>query len=64
MIFASTNRNKKILEKYRKNTQKTKNQIETLNAGEPIEYRKDFIKIRLEQNDDLPLSKILRVSSW
>ena len=48
LIFASTNRNKKILENTEKIHKKTSNQIETINAGEPIEYKKDFIKIRLE----------------
>ena len=48
LIFASTNRNKKILENTEKIHKKTNNQIETINAGEPIEYKKDFIKIRLE----------------
>ena len=48
LIFASTNRNKKILENTEKIHKKTSNQIETINAGEPIEYKKGFIKIRLE----------------
>ena len=42
---------------------KTKNQIETINGGEPIKYRKDFIKIRFESDDDLPLGKILSIPS-
>ena len=32
--------------------------IETINGENPIEYGKDFIKARLESNDDLSLSKI------
>ena len=40
---------------------KIKNQIETTNGGEPIEYEKDFIKIRFESDDVLPLDKILHI---
>ena len=39
LIFASTNRNKKILENTEKIHKKTNNQIETINAGEPIQKR-------------------------
>ena len=38
-----------------------KDQIETINGGNPIKYGKDFIKARFESNDDLPLSKILNI---
>ena len=45
---------------------KIKNQIKTTNDGEcnsikPIEYKKDFIKIRFESDDNLPLGKILSI---
>ena len=38
-----------------------KNQIEAKNGGEPIKYKRDFMKIRFESNDDLSLSKILNI---
>ena len=31
--------------------------MEAINGGEKLEYGKDFYKIRLESNDDLPLNK-------
>ena len=52
--------------KYRKNTQlwnETKNQIKTINGGKPIEYKKDFMKIGFESDDDLPLGKISSITS-
>ena len=38
-----------------------KNQIEAKNGGEPIKYKRDFMKIRFESNDGLSLSKILNI---
>ena len=34
-----------------------------INDSEPIKYKKDFIKIRFESDDDLPLGKILSIPS-
>ena len=31
----------------------------TINGGESIEYKKDFIDVKLKSNDDLLLGKIL-----
>ena len=61
MIFASTDKNKEILRKYTKLWDKIKNQIETISGNKQIEYGKDFIKIRFESDDDLPLGKILSI---
>ena len=33
-----------------------------IRGNEPIEYGKDFMKIKFESDDDLPLGKILSVS--
>ena len=38
-----------------------KNQTEAKNGGEPIRYKRDFMKIRFESNDGLSLSKILNI---
>ena len=45
---------------------KIKNQIKTTSDGEcnsikPIEYKKGFIKIRFESDDNSPLGKILSI---
>ena len=31
--------------------------MKTINGGKQIEYKKDFMKIRFESDDDLPLVK-------
>ena len=38
-----------------------KKEIQTINGGEKIEYMKNFSKIRLEYNDDLPLNKPIKL---
>ena len=60
-IFVSTKKNKEVLRKYTKLWDEIKNQIETINIGESIKYKKDFMKIRFESNDDLPLGKTLSI---
>ena len=52
--FASADKNKDILEKYTKLLNEIKNQIKTINSGNAIECKKDFMKIRLASDDDLP----------
>ena len=58
--FASKNNNK-VLKKYTELWDEIKNQIETISGNKQIEYRKDFMKIRLESDNDLPLGKILNI---
>ena len=58
LIFASTDKNKKVLEKYTELWNEIKNQNEIINGGEPIKYKKDFMKIRCESDGGLPLGKI------
>ena len=59
--FASTDKNKKVLEKYKELWDEIKNQIKTISGGKPIKYGTDFTKIRFESDDDLPLGKILSI---
>ena len=35
--------------------------METINGDEPIEYKKDFMKIRFESDDNLSLGKMLSI---
>ena len=35
--------------------------IETINGGKKNDYGKDFLKIRLGSNDDLPLNKPIKL---
>ena len=61
LIFASTNKNKKVFKQFTEIWDEIKNQIETINGVESIKYKKDFMKIRFESNGDLPLGKILSI---
>ena len=62
--FASIDKNKEVLKKYTTPWDKIKklikcNSIETINGGKPGEYEKDFMKIKFNSDDNLPLIKIL-----
>ena len=61
LTFASTDKNKKVLEKYAKLSHEIKYHIQTINAGKSGEYDKDYMKIKFNPNDDLPLNKILKL---
>ena len=62
LIFALTRESKKVLETYKKLWNEIENQIETINGGESIRYKKDFLRIIFDSNDnDLPIGKILSI---
>ena len=61
MIFASTDKNGEALENYTELWDEIKGQIETKCGNKPIEYNRDFRKIRFESDDDLPLGEILNI---
>ena len=61
MVFASTDKNREVLENYTEIWNEIKDQIETINGDNPIKYGEDFMKARFESNDDLPLGKILNI---
>ena len=63
LIFTSVYKNKEVLKKYTELWNEIKNQMETINSGELIAYKKDFMKIRFESDDDLPLAKIMNIPS-
>ena len=58
LIFASTDKNKQVLKKYTDLRDNVKNQIETISGNKQIEYGRDFMKIKFESDEDLPLGKI------
>ena len=58
LIFASTDKNKEILKNNTELWNEIDNQIETINGGEPNEYKKYFTKIEFESDNDLRLGKI------
>ena len=53
---------KRSIKKYTKLWEETKRQIEVINDDEPIKYRKDFIKIKFESDDDLSLGKTFNIT--
>ena len=61
LTFASTDKSKKVLEKYTKLWDKTKFHIQTMTADKSGEYNKDYIKIKFNSDDDLPLNKMLKL---
>ena len=54
LVLAFTEKNKEALKYNKKLWEKTKRQVKVINDDEPIEYKKDFVKIRFESDDDLP----------
>ena len=59
LIFLFTDK-----EKYSELWNKIKKQIKTISGGEPIECKKDVMKIWVESEDDLSLGKILSTPIW
>ena len=60
IILDSTDKNKEILIKYTKLWDGIKNSIEKVNLR-LIEYGKDFIKIKFNSNNNLPLNKTIKL---
>ena len=60
LILDSTDKNKKVLIKYKNLWDGIKNSIEKAN-NKLGEYRKDFMKIKFNSDDNLPLNKTLKL---
>ena len=58
LTFASTDKIKKV---YAKLLDEIKYHIQTINAGKSGEYDKNYMKIKFNSDDDLPLNKILEL---
>ena len=61
LIFASTDKNKIMLEDYTKIWDEIKENNELISGNKVIKYSKDFMKIISELDDDLPISKIINI---
>ena len=59
LTFPDTDKNKKVLEKYAKLSNEIKSLIEKI-TDKPGEYEKDYMKIKFNSDDNLPLNKILK----
>ena len=61
LVFHFTDENKEVLKNYAELWDEMKNEIKTINAGKEGEYGKDFIKIKLDTDDDLPLNQPIKL---
>ena len=60
LIFDSVDENKEVLKKYADVWDGIKNKIKAINGGKENDYGKDYIKIKFNSDDDLPLNKQLK----
>ena len=56
----SVNENKELLKKYADVWDGIKNQIKTINGGKENDYGKDYLKIKFNSDNNLPLNKPLK----
>ena len=56
----SFNEKKPLLKKYADVWNGIKNEIKAINGGKGNDYRKDYMKIKFNSDDDLPLNKPLK----
>ena len=54
------NENKGLLKKYADVWDGIKNEIKVINGGKENDYGKDYMKIKFNSDDDLPLNKPLK----
>ena len=60
-VLRSTDENKEVLTKYTGLWDGIKNEIETISGGKKYEHGKDFMKIKFNMDDNLPLNKSLKL---
>ena len=60
LIFDSTDENKVLPKKYTDVWDGIKNEIRTINGGKENDYEKNYMKIKFNSDDDLPLNKPLK----
>ena len=61
LIFASTDKSEMAVGDYTEIWDEIKEQIELISGNKVIKSSKDFMKIKFESDDDLPLDKILNI---
>ena len=59
MFFKSTDENKELLKKYNDAFNRIMNKIKKI-CGNECDYEKDYMKIKFNSGDDLPLNKQLK----
>ena len=60
LTYASTDKNKNVLEKYTELWKKIKNIVEKI-SDKPSKYEKDYMKINFNSDDNLQSNKILKL---
>ena len=63
LVFDSRDENKKLLKKYRDVFSGIRNKIKKLNDDE-CNYEKDYMKIKFNSDDNLPLNKKIKISQY
>ena len=63
LIFDSTDENKELLKKYNDVWNGIKKKIKEVSSSE-CDYQKDYMKIKLNSYDNLPLNKPLKISQY
>ena len=59
----SVNENKELLKKYANVWDGIRNKMKTINGGKENHYGKDYMKIKFNSDDNLPLNKPLKFHS-
>ena len=59
LVFDSTDENKELLKKYNDVFNGIRDKIKEINSGE-CDYEKDYLKIKFNSDDNLPLKKTLK----
>ena len=59
MVFDSTDENKELIKKYNDVFNGIKNKIKKM-SSDGCDYEKDYMKIKFNSGDDLPLNKALQ----
>ena len=60
LVFDSKDENKELLKKYSDVFNGVKNEVKTINGGKENDYEKDYMKIKFNSDNDLPLNKPLK----
>ena len=60
LVFDFVDENKEVFKKYADVWDGIKNKIKAINSGKENDYGKDYIKIKFNSDDDLPLNKPLK----
>ena len=61
LVLDSADENKEVSKKYRELWYGIKNEIETINSGKNVEYGKNFMKVKFNTDDKLPLNEPLKL---